>query len=121
MCNCITFFTDFCKSLSKSEALGELSSISSEGEESESEKGFHHPFLLKERPSSIIMNIRVSINPYMPFITNYFISQMCTISIKASYFCSGCKTIANKNVPRKNNRDFKSATIAISCLQWTTS
>ncbi|XP_072751727.1 uncharacterized protein [Anoplolepis gracilipes] len=50
--------TDFCKSLSKSEALGELSSISSEGEESESEKGFHHPFLLKERPSSIIMNIR---------------------------------------------------------------
>lgn len=52
---------DFCKSLSKSEALGELSSISSEGEESETEKGFHHPFLLKERPSSIIMNIRVSI------------------------------------------------------------
>ncbi|XP_018401206.1 PREDICTED: protein SON isoform X1 [Cyphomyrmex costatus] len=50
--------TDFCKSLSKSEALGELSSISSEGEESESEKGFHHPFLLKERPSSIIMNIK---------------------------------------------------------------
>ncbi|CAL1687831.1 unnamed protein product [Lasius platythorax] len=50
--------TDFCKSLSKSEALGELSNISSEGEESESEKGFHHPFLLKERPSSIIMNIR---------------------------------------------------------------
>ncbi|KYM76426.1 Protein SON [Atta colombica] len=50
--------TDFCKSLSKSEALGELSSISSEGEESESEKGFHHPFLLKEKPSSIIMNIK---------------------------------------------------------------
>lgn len=49
--------TDFCKSLSKSEALGELSSISSE-DESESEKGFHHPFLLKERPSSIIMNIK---------------------------------------------------------------
>jgi len=54
-------FSDFCKSLSKSEALGELSSISSEGEESESEKGFHHPFLLKERPSSIIMNIKVGI------------------------------------------------------------
>ncbi|KAG7201963.1 hypothetical protein KM043_004666 [Ampulex compressa] len=50
--------TDFCKSLSKSEALGELSSISSEEDGSESEKGFHHPFLLKERPSSIIMNIR---------------------------------------------------------------
>ncbi|XP_051154730.1 protein Son isoform X2 [Leptopilina boulardi] len=49
--------TDFCKSLSKSEALGELSSISSD-DGSESEKGFHHPFLLKERPNSIIMNIR---------------------------------------------------------------
>ncbi|CAK9805621.1 Protein Son [Anthophora quadrimaculata] len=50
--------TDFCKSLSKSEALGELSSISSEEDGSESEKGFHHPFLLKGRPNSIIMNIR---------------------------------------------------------------
>ncbi|XP_076635928.1 uncharacterized protein LOC143348999 isoform X2 [Colletes latitarsis] len=50
--------TDFCKSLSKSEALGELSSISSDEDGSESEKGFHHPFLLKGRPSSIIMNIR---------------------------------------------------------------
>lgn len=52
------FSLDFCKSLSKSEALGELSSISSD-DGSESEKGFHHPFLLKERPNSIIMNIRV--------------------------------------------------------------
>ncbi|XP_026298662.1 protein SON-like isoform X3 [Apis mellifera] len=50
--------TDFCKSLSKSEALGELSSISSEEDGSESEKGFHHPFLLKGRPNSIIMNIK---------------------------------------------------------------
>ncbi|XP_066586408.1 protein Son-like isoform X2 [Prorops nasuta] len=50
--------TDFCKSLSKSEALGELSNISSDDDGSESEIGFHHPFLLKERPSSIIMNIR---------------------------------------------------------------
>jgi hypothetical protein len=58
----ILYVLDFCKSLSKSEALGELSSISSDDEESESEKGFHHPFLLKERPSSIIMNIRVSIS-----------------------------------------------------------
>ncbi|XP_016839364.1 protein SON [Nasonia vitripennis] len=49
--------TDFCKSISKSEAMGELSSISSD-DESGSEKGFHHPFLIKERPSSIIMNIR---------------------------------------------------------------
>ncbi|XP_015109040.1 protein SON isoform X2 [Diachasma alloeum] len=51
---------DFCKSLSKSEALGELSSVSSDEGGSESEKGFHHPFLLKERPNSIIMNIRDS-------------------------------------------------------------
>ncbi|XP_076279588.1 uncharacterized protein LOC143208748 isoform X2 [Lasioglossum baleicum] len=50
--------TDFCKSLSKSEALGELSSISSEEDGSDTEKGFHHPFLLKGRPNSIIMNIR---------------------------------------------------------------
>ncbi|XP_015432851.1 PREDICTED: protein SON-like [Dufourea novaeangliae] len=50
--------TDFCKSLSKSEALGELSSISSEEDASDTEKGFHHPFLLKGRPNSIIMNIR---------------------------------------------------------------
>ncbi|XP_015599646.1 protein SON isoform X2 [Cephus cinctus] len=50
--------TDFCKSLSKSEALGELSSISSDDDGSSSEKGFHHPFLVKDRPSSIIMNIK---------------------------------------------------------------
>ncbi|KAK0168562.1 hypothetical protein PV327_002348 [Microctonus hyperodae] len=51
---------DFCKSLSKSEALGELSSVSSDEGGSETEKGFHHPFLLKERPNSIVMNIRDS-------------------------------------------------------------
>lgn len=50
---------DFCKSLSKSEALGELSSISSDDDGSTSDKGFHHPFLVKDRPNSIIMNIRV--------------------------------------------------------------
>ncbi|XP_048512523.1 protein Son isoform X2 [Athalia rosae] len=50
--------TDFCKSLSRSEALGELSSISSDDDGSGSEKGFHHPFLVKDRPNSIIMNIR---------------------------------------------------------------
>lgn len=54
------FSIDFCKSLSKSEALGELSSVSSDEGASETEKGFHHPFLLKERPNSIIMNIRDS-------------------------------------------------------------
>ncbi|XP_014223647.1 protein SON isoform X1 [Trichogramma pretiosum] len=51
--------TDYCKTLSKSEALGELSSISS-GDESGDDKGFQHPFLLKDKPSSIIMNIRDS-------------------------------------------------------------
>lgn len=53
------YISDFCKSLSKSEALGELSSVSS-GDESGSEKGFHHPFIIEERPNAIIMNIRVS-------------------------------------------------------------
>lgn len=62
----IFFYPDFCKNLSKSEAMGELSSISS-GDESESEKGFHHPFLIKDRPSSIIMNIRVSSFSFMVF------------------------------------------------------
>lgn len=55
----ILLLIDFCKSLSKSEALGELSNLSSEEDGSESDKGFHHPFLLKERPSPIVMNIRV--------------------------------------------------------------
>lgn len=54
----INELTDFCKKLSRSEAMGELSSVSS-GDESESEKGFHHPFILKDRPNSIIMNIKV--------------------------------------------------------------
>ena len=38
--------------------MGELSSISSD-DGSDSDKGFHHPFIVKERPNSIIMNIRV--------------------------------------------------------------
>lgn len=54
--------TDFCKSLSKSEAMGELSSISSEDDGNGSEKGFHHPFILRERPTSIIMNIKVGVD-----------------------------------------------------------
>lgn len=53
--------TDFCKTLSKKEELGELSSISDEnGSESDSEKPFHHPFQIKERPVSITMNIKVN-------------------------------------------------------------
>jgi hypothetical protein len=57
--------TDFCKQLSKKEALGEASS-ESEGEDhhssgSDAERPFHHPFQIKERPSSIVMNIRNSV------------------------------------------------------------
>jgi hypothetical protein len=56
---------DFCKQLSKKEALGQASS-DSEGEEhpssgSDTERPFHHPFQIKERPASIVMNIRVSV------------------------------------------------------------
>ncbi|PNF30720.1 hypothetical protein B7P43_G06082, partial [Cryptotermes secundus] len=57
--------TDFCKQLSKKEALGQASS-ESEGEEhpssgSDTERPFHHPFQIKERPASIVMNIRNSV------------------------------------------------------------
>lgn len=51
--------TDFCKHLSKKEALGELSSVSDDGDMSENEDtlAFHHPFLVKEK-APIVMNIR---------------------------------------------------------------
>ncbi|CAK1555425.1 unnamed protein product [Leptosia nina] len=51
--------TDFCKHLSKKEALGELSSVSSNDGESENEDtiAFHHPFLVKEK-APIVLNIR---------------------------------------------------------------
>ncbi|XP_045769673.1 protein Son isoform X3 [Maniola jurtina] len=52
--------TDFCKHLSKKEALGELSSVSSNDEdmsENEDMIAFHHPFLVKEK-APIVMNIR---------------------------------------------------------------
>uniref|UniRef100_A0A0A9YXP3 Protein SON n=1 Tax=Lygus hesperus TaxID=30085 RepID=A0A0A9YXP3_LYGHE len=49
--------TDFCKHLSRKEASG-MESVSSDSSSDESEKPFHHPFKLKERPSQIIMNIR---------------------------------------------------------------
>lgn len=52
--------TDFCKSLSKKEELGELSSLS-EQDESDAEDAFHHPFKLKEKPTSITMNITNSV------------------------------------------------------------
>ncbi|XP_065221893.1 protein Son isoform X2 [Planococcus citri] len=50
--------TDFCKQLSKKEALGQESLSSGSDLDEEREKAFHHPFQLKERPSSIVMNIR---------------------------------------------------------------
>lgn len=50
--------TDFCKSLSRKEAIGELSSVS-EDSDSDSDKAFHHPFQIKERPTTITMNIKV--------------------------------------------------------------
>lgn len=58
--------TDFCKHLSKKEALGELSSVSSNDEgmsENEDTLAFHHPFLVKEK-APIVMNIRVIVIYY---------------------------------------------------------
>ncbi|KAK4883564.1 hypothetical protein RN001_006883 [Aquatica leii] len=54
--------TDFCKTLSKKEELGELSSVSGEEGDSENEsRAFHHPFQIKDRPTGIVMNIKNSI------------------------------------------------------------
>nr|CAD7197953.1 unnamed protein product [Timema douglasi] len=54
--------TDFCKQLSKKEAQGDVSSNSgsehAHNSDSDTEHPFHHPFQIKERPSSIVMNIR---------------------------------------------------------------
>lgn len=49
--------TEYCKELSKRENMGELSSLSG-SEESDSEKPFHHPFQVKDRPSFISLNIK---------------------------------------------------------------
>uniref|UniRef100_A0A1B6DNG7 Protein SON n=1 Tax=Clastoptera arizonana TaxID=38151 RepID=A0A1B6DNG7_9HEMI len=55
--------TDFCKLLSKKDADGHesISSDTSHSSDSESEKPFHHPFQIKDRPSNIVMNIRNSV------------------------------------------------------------
>lgn len=60
----VTYFlvdADFCKQLSKKEAEGLDASSSASDIDSDDgkEKAFHHPFQIKERPSSIVMNIRV--------------------------------------------------------------
>lgn len=54
----IFFPSEYCKELSKRENMGELSSLSG-SEESDSEKPFHHPFQVKDRPSFISLNIKV--------------------------------------------------------------
>lgn len=52
--------TDFCKTLSQKEELGELSSASGEEDEEDNvERVFHHPFQISARPTSIVMNIKV--------------------------------------------------------------
>lgn len=52
--------TDFCKTLSKKEELGELSSLSEkEDSDSDTDKPFHHPFQIRERPTTITLNIKV--------------------------------------------------------------
>ncbi|KAG8289696.1 hypothetical protein J6590_098988 [Homalodisca vitripennis] len=55
--------TDFCKLLSKKDADGHesISSNTSHSSDSESEKPFHHPFQIRDRPNSIVMNIRNSV------------------------------------------------------------
>ncbi|CAH2011065.1 unnamed protein product [Acanthoscelides obtectus] len=54
--------TDFCKTLSKKEELGELSSLSEKDDsDSDTDKPFHHPFQIKDRPTSITMNIKNSV------------------------------------------------------------
>lgn len=55
--------TDFCKLLSKKDADGHesISSNTSESSDSDTEKPFHHPFQIKDRPSNIVMNIRNSV------------------------------------------------------------
>nr|CAD7569599.1 unnamed protein product [Timema californicum] len=61
--------TDFCKQLSKKEAQGDVSSNSgsehAHNSDSDTEHPFHHPFQIKERPSSIVMNIRLSLHYYV--------------------------------------------------------
>lgn len=83
--------TDFCKTLSQKEALGDLSSVSEDNSDSENEKAFHHPFQIKDRPTSITMNIKVrNKNIYKSNkIFNKLISE--------------CHSIANKNNTRENS------------------
>lgn len=75
--------------------MGELSSISS-GDESESEKGFHHPFLLKDRPNAIIMNIRVSSCDF-----NYAVFKFQWIALDWLYVdCAHCRMLNSCRLKR---------------------
>lgn len=66
--------TDFCKTLSKKEELGELSSVSEDNaSESETEAPFHHPFQIKERPQSITMNIKVRVYECLVFYNIFLV------------------------------------------------
>lgn len=69
--------TDFCKNLSRQEAIGELSSVSS-GSDAEGDitdaltKPFNNPFQLKDR-APIVLNIKVC-NMFCPFCYNFLIA-----------------------------------------------
>lgn len=52
-------FTEYCKKISKREALGEDVSDIESGSSEDEDKAFHHPFQVRDRPNSIVMNIRV--------------------------------------------------------------
>lgn len=53
--------TDFCKSLSKKEEMETMSSQSDGNHSDGSDTPFHHPFQIKDRPTSITMNIKVNL------------------------------------------------------------
>lgn len=55
--------TDFCKTLATKEDLGELSDVEDDkaSGDSDNDKPFNHPFLIKDRPTTITMNIKVNV------------------------------------------------------------
>lgn len=93
--------TEFCKTLSRKEELGELSSISDDNSsDSDNDKAFHHPFQIKDRPTSITMNIKV---------TRVGLSQLDVMDLILE-----CNSVANENNARKNC----GAADAVSGEQW---
>ncbi|XP_044756353.1 protein Son isoform X2 [Coccinella septempunctata] len=55
--------TDFCKTLATKEDLGELSDVENDkgSGDSDNDKLFNHPFQIKDRPTTITMNIKNSV------------------------------------------------------------